>query len=81
MYEPSPKVVRRRNRRYWTLIVLVVLLIGGWIGFWKYAEGKVEQSIDGWKAREAAGFTNAARRPLAASRSASKCCATTSKPR
>jgi hypothetical protein len=53
MYEPSPKVVRRRNRRYWTLIVLVVLLIGGWIGFWKYAEGKVEQSIDGWKAREA----------------------------
>lgn len=53
MYEPSPTVVRRRNWRYLTLVVLVMLLAGGWVAFWKYAEGRVEQSIDGWKAREA----------------------------
>jgi hypothetical protein len=50
---PPYPVVRRRKRRYFTLLLLVVLLIGGWIGFWKYAEGRIEQSIDGWKAREA----------------------------
>jgi hypothetical protein len=50
---PPYPVVRRRNRRYFTLVLLVVLLIGGWIGFWYYAEGRIERSIDGWKAREA----------------------------
>jgi hypothetical protein len=53
MYEPPPIVVRRRKRRYFALVLLVVLLIGGWIGFWKYAEDRIERSIDGWKAREA----------------------------
>jgi hypothetical protein len=50
---PSPAVVRRRNRRYVTLILLVLILAGGWIAFWKYAQLKVAESIEGWKAREA----------------------------
>jgi hypothetical protein len=50
---PPYPVVRRRKRRYLTLVLLVLLVCGGWIAFWKYAEGKIEDSINGWKAREA----------------------------
>jgi hypothetical protein len=53
MYEPSPRVVRRRKTRYLTLVLLVLVVCGGWVGFWYYGQGRIEQSIDGWKAREA----------------------------
>jgi hypothetical protein len=53
MAAPSPAIVRRRNRRYITLTVLVLLLVGGWIAFWKYAEIKAQEMVEGWKAREA----------------------------
>lgn len=43
----------RRNRRYISLIVIVLLLAGGWIALWKYAAGKAEDTIAGWRAREA----------------------------
>jgi hypothetical protein len=51
--EPSPYVVRRRKRRYLSLVLIVLLLAGGWVGFWYYAQGKIQDSIEGWKAREA----------------------------
>jgi hypothetical protein len=44
---------RRRTRRYITLVVLVVLLFGGWSGLWYYASGKAQTAIEGWRAREA----------------------------
>ena len=44
---------RRRDRRYITLIVLFILLFGGWSGLWYYAAGKAQETIDGWRAREA----------------------------
>ena len=44
---------RRTIRRYLTMLVLVVLLIGGWSSFWFYATGKAETALDGWRAREA----------------------------
>jgi hypothetical protein len=50
---PPYPVVRRRKRRYLTLILLVLIVIGGWIGFWKYAQIRAEEAIEGWKAREA----------------------------
>lgn len=53
MYDPSPQIVRRRKGRYLTLTFLVLLVCGGWIAFWYYAEGRIERSIEGWKAREA----------------------------
>ncbi|MBV9348722.1 MAG: DUF2125 domain-containing protein [Pseudolabrys sp.] len=43
----------RRNRRYLTLVALVALLAVGWIALWFYASGKAEETIAGWRAREA----------------------------
>jgi hypothetical protein len=43
----------RTTRRYIALLILVVALIGGWSGFWYYAAGKAEATIEGWRAREA----------------------------
>lgn len=43
----------RRRRRYVSLVVLVVALIGGWSGFWYYAAGRAQTVLDGWRAREA----------------------------
>lgn len=53
MYEATPIVVRRRKWRYLVLLLLVVLLCGGWLAFWKYAEVRAQELIEGWKAREA----------------------------
>jgi hypothetical protein len=50
---PPYPVVRRRKRRYFTLILLVLLVIGGWVGFWKFAQTRAEEAIEGWKVREA----------------------------
>ena len=50
---PPYPIVRRRKRRYLTLILLVLLVVGGWIGFWKFAQIRAEEAIEGWKAREA----------------------------
>ena len=44
---------RRRNRRYISLVVLVVLLCGGWSAFWYVAAGQAQKAIAGWRAREA----------------------------
>jgi len=35
MTYPSAMVVRRRNRRYVTLVLLVLLVAVGWAAFWK----------------------------------------------
>jgi len=53
MTYPSAMVVRRRNRRYITLVVLVLVIAAGWAAFWKYAEGAARDNLAGWKAREA----------------------------
>lgn len=53
MPQPSPAIIRRRNRRYITLTLLVLLLAAGWVGFWKWAETTAQATIEGWKAREA----------------------------
>jgi hypothetical protein len=50
---PPYPVVRRRKRRYLTLILLILLVVGGWVGFWKFAQFRAQEAIEGWKAREA----------------------------
>jgi hypothetical protein len=45
---------RRTGRRYTILVFIVFALVAGWIGFWKFAAGKAQDTIDGWRAREAA---------------------------
>jgi hypothetical protein len=45
---------RRTGRRYTILVFVVFALVAGWIGFWKFAAGKAQETIDGWRAREAA---------------------------
>ena len=49
----DPYSTQRRTGRYITLLILVAALVGGWIAFWYYAAGKVEATIEGWRAREA----------------------------
>lgn len=44
---------RRTGRRYTILLFVVLAVIAGWTGFWKLAAGKAQQTIDGWRAREA----------------------------
>ena len=44
---------RRTGRRYAILLFVVFALIAGWTGFWKYSAGKAQETIDGWRAREA----------------------------
>jgi hypothetical protein len=43
---------RRGAARYIVLLLLVVALFGAWSAFWYYASGKVEATIEGWRARE-----------------------------
>ena len=46
-----------RRRPLWTLYVmpvLVVVLALGWTAFWFYAASKVDDTVDAWRAREAA---------------------------
>ena len=50
---PSEPVRRSSTRRYVVLLVLVVALIGGWSAFWYVAAGKVQSTLEGWRAREA----------------------------
>ena len=44
---------RRTGLRYTILVFIVLALIAGWSGFWKFAAGKAETTIEGWRAREA----------------------------
>jgi hypothetical protein len=44
---------RRSGRRYAILVLLMLALAAGWIGFWQYAAGEVRVRLDGWRAREA----------------------------
>jgi hypothetical protein len=54
MGNPTSRQSHRRTRlRYTILIVLVLMLITGWTGFWKFAADKAEVTLDGWRAREA----------------------------
>lgn len=46
-YSPKSTIAR-----YVVLLLLVVALCGGWSVFWFYASGKVEATIEGWRARE-----------------------------
>jgi hypothetical protein len=50
---PKSRSARRRARRYIGLLVLLALLGGGWSWFWQYAAKTAEQTIAGWRAREA----------------------------
>lgn len=44
---------RRTAWRYISLLVLVVLAIGGWSWFWYAATGRAQATVEGWRAREA----------------------------
>jgi hypothetical protein len=44
---------RRTGRRYMVFVLVVLTLVAGWTGFWKFAADKAQQTIDGWRAREA----------------------------
>ena len=44
---------RRSGRRYTITLFLALALIGGWAWLWHFAAGKAQQTIDGWRAREA----------------------------
>ena len=51
MIQPPP--VPRRRRWPLFLLALVLLFSGLWTGFWYFAAGTAEDTIDGWRAREA----------------------------
>ena len=54
MRDPTSLQSRRRTGlRYTVLVFLVFALFAGWSGFWKFAAGKAETTIEGWRAREA----------------------------
>ena len=44
---------RRTGLRYAILVFIVVALIAGWSGFWKFAADKAQSAVEGWRAREA----------------------------
>ena len=44
---------RRTGLRYTVLLFIVFALVAGWTGFWKFAAGKAQETMDGWRAREA----------------------------
>src|SRR4029079_10060319 len=44
---------RRTGRRYVILVFVVLAVIAGWTGFWKFASASVQQIFDGWLSREA----------------------------
>lgn len=52
-HSPSLQSRRRTGLRYTILLFIVLALIAGWSGFWKFAAGKAQETIDGWRAREA----------------------------
>jgi hypothetical protein len=47
------QATRRIGRRYTITLFLALALIGGWGWLWHFAAGKAQQTIDGWRAREA----------------------------
>lgn len=54
MRHPASLQSRRRTGRRYTILLMVVLaLIAGWTGFWKFAAGRAQETIDGWRLREA----------------------------
>jgi hypothetical protein len=54
MRDPTSLQSRRRTGlRYTILLFIVFALIAGWTGFWKFAASKAQETIDGWRAREA----------------------------
>ena len=54
MSDPASLQSRRRTgRRYAILLFIVLALIAGWTGFWKFAATKAQEAIDGWRLREA----------------------------
>src|SRR6516225_145878 len=54
MRDPTSIQSRRRTGlRYTILLFVVFALIAGWTAFWKFAAGRTETAIDGWRAREA----------------------------
>ncbi len=52
-HSPSLQSRRRTGLRYTILLFIVFALIAAWTGFWKFAAGKAQETIDGWRAREA----------------------------
>ncbi len=50
MVEPRPSP---RRRRWPLLVILIIVLAGGWSGFWYYGVSVAAHTIEGWKAREA----------------------------
>jgi len=44
---------RRTGRRYTILVLVVLAVIAGWTGFWKFASDRAQQTMDAWRAREA----------------------------
>jgi hypothetical protein len=44
---------RSRTRQYVVLLLAVLLMVGGWIGFWKYAANAAQENLENWRAREA----------------------------
>jgi hypothetical protein len=44
---------RRTGLRYTILLFIVLALVAGWTGFWKFASVKAQEAIEDWRAREA----------------------------
>jgi hypothetical protein len=44
---------RRTGLRYTILLFIVLALAAGWTGFWKFASGKAQETIERWREREA----------------------------
>lgn len=54
MSKPASLQSRRRTgRRYTILLFIVLALVAGWTGFWKFAATKAQEAMDGWRLREA----------------------------
>ena len=54
MHDPTGIQSRRRSGlRYTILLFIVFALAAGWTAFWKFAAGRAETAIEGWRAREA----------------------------
>jgi hypothetical protein len=52
MVQDAP-MSRRTARRYIGMVVLVLLLFGGWTVFWNFAADKAQATLSGWFKREA----------------------------
>lgn len=48
---PAPR--RSRTRQYVILVLALLVMAGGWIGFWKYAADAAQANLEKWRAREA----------------------------